>query len=415
MLALVMLVTAVNYLDRANLAIAAPFIQKALGLNPVLMGVLLSSFGWAYTVFIPLSGAILDRAGPRLIYGLAVAGWSAATGLMGLANSFAAMTGCRIAVGLFEAPSIPANVRVVTAWHPANERALAVGLYTSTQYVALGFLTPVLTWMLAEFGWHSVFYATGALGLAVTVLWCLVYRDPQFSSANREELDYITAGGGLSDSIADRSPVWGNVRELLLHRQVWGMFIGQFSVATTLYFFLTWFPSYLISGRGLTVLKGGVYAALPFLAAILGTLVAGWLSDSMIDRGYSKSRARKFPIIAGFVLSSVIVGANYMNSVNGVIAFMAVASFGQAMASAVTGALLSDIAPRGMVGLLGGMLYFVANVGGTLAPIVVGVIVNSTGGFNLALTYVSVVAVLGVLSYLFVLGDVYRIEMDERA
>jgi len=418
MLALVMLVTAVNYLDRANLAIAAPLIRKDLGVNPVMLGVLLSSFGWAYTLCIPLSGAMLDRVGTRVVYGIAIAGWSVATGLMGLANSLAIMTGCRVSVGLFEAPSIPANVRVVTAWHPANERALAVGLYTGTQYVALGFLTPFLTWMMAEFGWHSIFYVTGALGLVVTAIWCWLYRDPQFSSANRAELDYIRAGGGLGDEIADDSghsaaqtPVWGKVRELLSHRQVWGMFIGQFSVATTLYFFLTWFPSYLIGGRGLTVLKGGIYAALPFLAAILGTLVAGRLSDWLIDRSFSKSKARKAPIIAGFALSSVIVGANYMDSVNGVIAFMAIASFGQAMASTVTGALLSDVAPKGMVGLLGGMLYFVANLGGTLAPIVVGLILNSTGGFDLALTYVSVVALLGVLSYIFVLGDVYRIEM----
>lgn len=413
MLALVMLMTGINYLDRANLAVAAPLIQKELGLNAALMGVLFSSFGWAYTVFLPFSGIILDNIGPRILYGIAAAGWSLATGFMGLARTSLTMMGCRVAVGFFESPALPANVRVVTAWHPANERALAIGLYTAMQYVALGLLTPVLAWMLVQFGWHSIFYATGGAGLLVAALWYLVYRDPQHSFANRAELDYITAGGGLSDDEpSDRQPVLMKIRKLLAHRQVWGMFIGQFSVQTTLFFFLTWFPSYLISGRGLTVLKGGIYAAIPFLVAILGTLIAGRLSDWMVSRGYSKSKARKLPIIVGFALSSVIVGANYTNSINGVITFMSIASFGQAMASTVTGALLSDVAPKGMVGLLGGMLYFVANIGGTLAPVVVGLIVNSTGGFNLALTYVSVVALIGVFSYLFVLGEVYRIEMD---
>lgn len=419
MLALVMLMTGINYLDRANLAVAAPLIQKELGLNAALMGVLLSSFGWAYTAVLPFSGMILDRVGPRVLYGVAVAGWSVATGFMGLARTFLTMMGCRVAVGFFESPALPTNVRVVTAWHPANERALAIGLYTAMQYFALGFLTPVLSWMLVEFGWHSIFYSTGGVGLLVAVIWYTGYRDPQFSAANRAELDYIKAGGGLGDRISDDTTepgvepqLWTKVRKLLAHRQVWGMFIGQFSVQTTLFFFLTWFPSYLISGRGLTVLKSGIYAAIPYLIAIFGTLVAGRLSDWMVSKGYSKSKARKLPIIAGFALSSVIVGANYTNSINGVITFMAIASFGQAMASTVTGALLSDIAPKGMVGLLGGMLYFVANIGGTLAPIVVGLIVNSTGGFNLALVYVSVVALMGVLSYLFVLGDVYRIEMN---
>ena len=419
MLSLVMMMTAVNYLDRANLAVAAPSIQKELGLNAVYMGILLSSFGWAYTAFLPFSGVILDGVGPRILYAVAVAGWSAATGVMGLARTFLTMTGCRVAVGFFESPALPTNVRVITAWHPANERALAVGLYTAMQYVALGFLTPILAWIVVQFGWHSSFYATGSLGILVAVVWYWGYRDPQFSSANRTELDYIRAGGGLSENIGGvpnqmtpQTSVWTNVSKLLSHRQVWGMFIGQFSVQTTLFFFLTWFPSYLINGRGLTILKGGIYAAIPYLVAILGTLIAGRLSDGMVARGYSKSKARKFPIIAGFALSSVIVGANYTHSINGVITFMAIASFGQAMASTVTGALLSDVAPKGMVGLMGGILYFVANVGGTLAPIVIGVIVDRTGGFNLALTYVSAVALMGVLSYVFVLGDVHRIEME---
>jgi ACS family D-galactonate transporter-like MFS transporter len=421
MLALVMLITGVNYLDRANLAVAAPSIQRELGLNAAFMGVLLSSFGWAYTIFLPLSGAILDRVGPRVLYGIAVAGWSIATGLMGLARTALTMVGCRVVVGLFESPALPTNVRVVTAWHPANERALAIGLYTAMQYFALGLLTPVLAWMLTEFGWHSIFYATGGIGLLVAVIWYTSYRDPRLSAANQAELDYIRAGGGLSDRISDdatepgakaQPQVRASIRKLLAHRQVWGMFIGQFSVQTTMFFFLTWFPSYLITGRGLTVLQGGLYAAIPFLVAILGTILAGQLSDWMVGNGWPKAKARKVPIVAGLALSSIIVGANYTNSINGIITFMAIASFGQAMASTVTGALLSDVAPKTMVGLLGGMLYFVANIGGTLAPIVIGLIVNSTGGFNLALAYVSVVALMGVLSYIFLLGKVYRIEID---
>lgn len=209
-------------------------------------------------------------------------------------------------------------------------------------------------------------------------------------------------------------PTWTKVKQLLSHRQVWGMFIGQFSVNTTLFFFLTWFPTYLINGKGMTMLKGGIYAAIPFLVAIFGTLIAGRLSDWMVSAGFTNSKARKVPIVIGFTLSCVILGANYTSSIDAVIAFMALAFFGQAMASTVTGALLSDIAPNGMVGLLGGMLYFVATVGGTLAPIVVGFIVKSTGGFNFALVYVAAVAALGVASYLFVLGEVRRIDIAAR-
>lgn len=420
MLSLVMLVTCVNYLDRANLAVAGPAIQKELGLNAAVMGIVFSSFGWAYTACLPFAGALLDRIGPRIVYGIAIAGWSIATGLTGIASTIATLIGARVSVGFFEAPAFPANVRVVTAWHPAKERALAIGMYTAMQYVALGFLTPVLAWVLVKFGWQPIFYVTGAIGVLVAASWYALYRDPQHSNASRAELDFIKAGGGLADSTRDvrhdqpTASTWTKVKLLLSHRQVWGMFIGQFSVNTTLFFFLTWFPTYLINGKGMTMLKGGIYAAIPFLVAIFGTLIAGRLSDWMVGAGFTNSKARKVPIVIGFTLSCVILGANYTSSIDAVIAFMAVAFFGQAMASTVTGALLSDIAPNGMVGLLGGMLYFVANVGGTLAPIVVGFIVKSTGGFNLALVYVAAVAALGVAAYLFVLGEVRRIDIAAR-
>jgi MFS transporter, ACS family, D-galactonate transporter len=418
MLSLIMLVTCLNYLDRANLSVAGPTIQKEFGLDAAMMGVVFSSFGWTYTLCLPFAGTLLDRIGPRVLYTISIAGWSVATVFLGLTSSVVSLIGCRVGVGLFEAPAFPTNVRCVTVWHPGDERALAIGLYTAMQYVALGLLTPVLAWMLVSLGWRLIFYVTGALGVGVAIVWSVFYRDPKDSQASPAELTYIKAGGGLGDSIvASRNELsshstWSRVRSLLSHRQVWGMFVGQFSVNTTLFFFLTWFPSYLINGKGLTILRGGFYAAIPFLVAIAGTMVAGKWSDWMISKGYSYTLARKTPIILGFLLSAVIIGANFTDSIKGVIVFMAVAFFGQAMASTVTGALLSDVAPNGMVGTLGGMLYFVANVGGTLAPIVIGLIVNSTGGFNLALTYVSVVAVLGVLSYLFVLGPVYRIDIE---
>jgi len=411
---LLMLVMGINYLDRSNISIAAPTIQKQFGLDAVMLGYLLSAFGWTYTVLLPFAGVVLDRVGARLLYAVAIVGWSLATFAVGLAGSFAGLLGCRVAVGVFESPALPTNVRCVTHWFPAQERALAVGLYTAMQYAGPAFLTPVLAWTLVTFGWKEVFYITGGGGLIAALIWYVLYRDPGQSKANAAELSYIQQSGG-SDLAKTQTgaalPFWDAAKALLSHRQVWGMFIGQFSVQTTLFFFLTWFPAYLINGKHLTILKTGFYAPVPFIAAILGCLVAGKWSDIMVNHARWSSQARKAPIILGFVLSAAIMGANYTNSINIVLLFMSIAFFGQAVASTVTGALLSDIAPHGAVGTLGGLLYFVANVGGTSAPIVVGYIVGNTGGFNLALVYVSIVAMAGVLSYLFLMGPVYRIEM----
>ena len=297
MLLLVMMVMCINYLDRANLSVAAPVMGKELNLSPSTMGLLFSAFGWMYTATIPFAGAALDKVGARILLTVSLIGWSAFTAVTGAMRGLVALISCRVGVGFFEAPVIPANVRCVTAWFPARERALAVGLYTSMQYFASGFLTPALAWILVHYGWQTIFYLTGAIGIAAGFVWHAYYRDPHDSAiANEAELDFISQGGGLAKmgSRSEHAFSWRKVRRLLSYRQMWGMFIGQFAVMTILFFFLTWFPTYLINGRGLTILKGGFYAAAPFFVAIFGALVGGRWSDWMLARGYSQSAAR-FP------------------------------------------------------------------------------------------------------------------------
>jgi ACS family D-galactonate transporter-like MFS transporter len=344
-----------------------------------------------------------------------------ATAVVGFANSLGGIIGCRIGVGAFEAPAFPTNIRCITAWHPSRERALAAGYYNAAQFVALGFLTPVLAWVVVRFGWKSVFYVTGAVGLIVSWVWHRWYRDPKDStSANQEELQYIAAGGGLAANTntaagAKASFSWSAVGQLLSYRQVWGLIIGQGTLATALFFFLTWFPSYLVKAKGLGILRTGFYAMIPFLVGIVGAILGGKLSDWMLTKGYSNSAARKIPICVGFALAIAIVGANYTSSIPAVIAFMTVAFFGTSAASAVTHAICSDMAPQGRVGMLTGLQFLCGNIGGLLSPLVVGFIVNSTGGFNLALVYVSVTQIVGLICYIFVMGRVNRIELNEKA
>ena len=249
--------------------------------------------------------------------------------------------------------------------------------------------------------------------MVITGIWYKYYRDPKDSTtANQQELDYIKAGGGLgvvAESKGATKFSWSQVGQLLAHRQVWGMLVGQFGVGTLNFFFLIWFPSYLVIEKGLSIIKSGYYGCIPFLVAILGTLIGGKWSDYMVAHGYSSSMARKLPIICGLSLSCFILGANYTSSLNLIILFMSIAFMGQGMASTVTHALLSDIAPQALVGLMGGILFFVSNVGGLLSPLVIGFMVNATGNFNLALSYVTGSGFVGVLSYVFIMGKVYRI------
>src|SRR5215218_9179577 len=199
MLALLLLATTINYVDRSNLSIVAPFLSKELGLGPVQMGLLFSAFAWSYAIANLPGGYLIDRYGSRLVYGIAQLAWSGATLVLGLVSGFGALFGLRFAVGLAEAPAFPVNNRVVSTWFPQRERGRATSTYASGQYVGSALLSPLLFWMAVNHGWRSVFLLTGLAGIGSAVVWLIVYREPRESRrANHEELDLIAAGGALT-------------------------------------------------------------------------------------------------------------------------------------------------------------------------------------------------------------------------
>jgi ACS family D-galactonate transporter-like MFS transporter len=208
-----------------------------------------------------------------------------------LRRSFIALFVLRMAVGALEAPAYPINSRVVTTWFPERERATAIGFYTSGQFVGLAFLTPVLAWLQHEFGWHMVFVTTGAVG----ILWarsgtrCIANRVTSKAPTRRNRPDprRRRAGGHSSASKVKASFSWADLGIVLSKRKLWGIYLGQFCLNSTLWFFLTWFPTYLVKYRGMDFIKSGLLASLPFLAAFVGVLCSGFFSDLLIRRGCS--------------------------------------------------------------------------------------------------------------------------------
>jgi ACS family D-galactonate transporter-like MFS transporter len=403
----------INYLDRSNLSITAPAMRAELGLDTAQMGLVLSAFGWTYALCQIPGGWLVDRVPPRALYATLILLWSAATILLGFTYSVAGLMLTRMLVGALEAPSYPINNRVVTTWFPERERASAIGFYTSGQFVGLAFLTPVLAWIQAEVGWHMVFVATGGVGVVWAAVWYAAYRPPHaFAGANAAELALIREGGGLVDLDrrrgADRARVSGaDLARVLSSRKLWGVYVGQFALTSTLWFFLTWFPTYLVQARGMDFVKAGFLASLPFLAAFVGVLCSGVLSDVLVRRGASLGTARKVPIVTGLLLSISIVGANYVETPSLIIAFLTLAFFGNGLAS-ITWSLVSAIAPERLLGLTGGVFNFVGNLSGITVPIVVGYLARDHG-FAAGLTYVAALALIGALSYVFVVGPVERL------
>jgi len=414
-LALIAFGTMLNYLDRTVLGIAAPSLTKDLGLTAAMMGVAFSAFSWSYALLQIPGGIFLDRFGTRRAYTVALVGWSACTAAMGLVVGLPQLVLTRIGVGMFEAPCFPANSRVLASWFPQQERARANAIYSVGQYAGIGFFSVPLFLITQAFGWRWLFGIVGAIGVVFGLLWWRVYRDPaQSTRVNDAEMRHIESGGGGEYKGQPVQFSWNQIATLLRHRQVVGASIGQFGGNSTQVFFLTWFPTYLVTERGMTFINAGLSASVPYIGASVGVLVGGFLSDFLLERTGSANLARKLPIVSGLLLASTIIAANYVPAGhNGlVIAVMSVAFFGQGLTN-LGWTVLSDIAPKQVIGLTAGIFNFSANVAGILTPVVIGVALGLSGSFVGPLIYIAVVALLGAFSYVVILGDIHRLELDE--
>jgi len=410
-LALVTLGTLINYLDRTVISVAAPLMSQELGLTAVAMGVVFSAFSWTYAAAQIPGGILLDRIGVRITYFLSVSVWSAFTLLQGFTTNLWSLIACRMGLGVAEAPAFPSNSRILGTWFPQAERATATGVYSVGQYFGLAFLSPVLFWIAATFGWRALLIIVGTAGIAFGVIWYILYRDPHESRANQTELDHIAAGGGLGQN-AHVHFKWSHISFLLKQRQILGASIGQFASNSTLVFFLTWFPTYLATERQMGWIRVGFFTVLPFIAACVGVVSGGVFSDLLLRRTGSANIARKLPIIAGLLLASTIIVANFVTQDAWVIAVMSAAFFGQGMCN-LGWTLLTDVAPKQLMGLSGGVFNLCANLAGIVTPLVVGFVVGATGSFVWALAYIGTLALLGVVSYVVVVGDVRRVEFAE--
>ncbi|HCD6063805.1 TPA: MFS transporter [Klebsiella oxytoca] len=400
--------TMINYLDRTILGIVAPKLTSEIHIDPAMMGIVFSAFAWTYALAQIPGGMFLDRFGNKLTYALSIFFWSTFTLLQSFSVGLKSLLLLRLGLGISEAPCFPVNSRVVSKWFPQHERARATATYTVGEYIGLAAFSPLLFLILEHHGWRTLFFLTGGLGIAFTFVWWKFYHEPhQSKTANKAELEYIGVENtaGADENIPFN---WPDAKRLLCCRQIIGASLGQFAGNTTLVFFLTWFPTYLANERHLQWLHVGFFASWPFLAAAIGIFFGGWVSDKILKKTRSVNISRKLPIISGLLLSSCIIIANWVESNTAVIIIMSIAFFGQGMVG-LGWTLISDIAPKNMGGLTGGIFNFCANMASIITPLIIGVIISMTGNFFYALIYIGLTALIGVIAYIFIIGDIKRI------
>jgi ACS family glucarate transporter-like MFS transporter len=413
-----------SYGDRVALSVAGTTMQKQLSLDPVRFGFLLSGFSWAYVLGQLPSGGLLDRFGSKRVYGLSIFLWTICAFLIGFAGYlptayiFSTIFVLRLLSGLAQSPVFPGNGRIVAAWFPTAERGTASAIFNSSQYFSLVAFAPIFGWLTQRYGWQWTFWFMGLFGLVLVFAWYkAVHNVPDHPLISPAEIEHIERGGGLvnidraAGAKSSSHPLtWSGVVRLLQQRMLVGIYIGQFCITTLTYFFITWFPVYLVQARHMSVLKGGFAVALPALCGSIGGVLGGICSDALLRRGHSLTFARKAPIIAGMLLSVTMIACNYTNVQAVVMFLMSLAFFGKGF-GALGWTVIADTSPKELIGLNGGLFNLFGNTAGITTPIIIGFIVQKTGSFNGALVFVGVTALMAIFSYVVIVGEIKRVNL----
>ncbi len=418
--------SAYSYGDRVVLSITGIALSKDIHMDALKLGYLFSGFSWAYVVAQLPAGGLLDRYGSKRVYGLSLVCSSFFAFLVGFAGylpaaiAFSVIFGLRLLSGLAHSPIFPGNGRIVAAWFPTAERGRASAIFNSSQYFALVLFAPIMGWLTHAFGWRSCFWFLTIIGLSLAVIWRKVIHGVRnHPRIDQGEIDHIERGGGLTaiepgSGAVQKTPenklTWTAIRMLLSNRMLVGVYLGQYCITTLTWFFITWFPVYLSQARHMSIVKVGIVAALPALCGSVGGILGGVVSDKLLQLGHSLTFARKAPIVSGMLLSMTMIGCNYASAQWVVILLMSLAFFGKGF-GALGWTVIADTSPKGLVGINGGLFNLIGNMAGITTPIVIGYLVKRTGSFNDALIFVAATALMAIVAYLPIVGEIKRAEL----
>ncbi|HEV2484967.1 MAG TPA: MFS transporter [Terracidiphilus sp.] len=386
----------INYVDRSNLSIAAPEIQRHFALSPIQIGTLLSAFFWTYALIqiTGIAGWFSDRfpVGWVMLGGYVL--WSGATMVTGLATSFAGLFLALLLLGVGESVAYPCYSRVF-AELPQQQRGRAnafIDAGTKTGPAVGAFLGGLL---LVHIGWRMLFIALGAGGLLWVLPWLRVM--PRFGRRV----------GGRD------SPPLSSIARLLRVKCAWGTFLGHFCGNYFLYFLLAWLPIYLVREEKMPVGPMSRLASAVFLLIASSTLVTGWISDRLITAGGSPTRVRKCVVVGGLAVASTLMMLAFVHGNLPVsIGIMTVACIGYGAFASNHWAISQTLAGPAMAGRWTSMQNGVANLAGIVAPWMAGVIVQINGSSRMAFLITGLVTTAGAFAWALLVRHVEPVQWD---
>jgi ACS family hexuronate transporter-like MFS transporter len=381
--------TLVNYIDRGTLAILAPPLQKLFHWSENDYSWIVVAFQLAYGVMMLGFGGIVDRLGTRLGYALAMTWWSLAAMAHALARGVWSFAAARFMLGAGEAGNFPASIKAVAEWFPKRERALATALFNSATAVGTVIAYPIVGWLYLHWGWQAAFICTGGLGLVCLAAWELFYRLPrEHPWLTSSELQHIESKDGEEPDTQGNSLSW---LEIFRFRQAWAFILAKFMTDPIWWFYLFWLPKYLVEVRHFSMAALSLFGTIPWAAAVPGSIMGGWLSGFLLQRGRSVNFARKTAmLVCAFSMPAGIL-AVLSPSPWWALAFVSVATAAHQGWSANVYTLASDTFPKKDVGS-------VVGIGGA-AGAFGGAIIAKVAGFTLQWfhTYVPLFIIAGVM------------------
>jgi MFS family permease len=398
--ALLFLMTAISYLDRVNLSVAAGPLAKEIGLSPVQLGWLFSGFLWTYIIFLVPAGWLVDRFGYRSIGALAVGLWSVATASTGATSGLVGLAASRFVLGTGEAAAWPVGVRAIRAWAPRSEYGVAVASISLGQSAGGAFGAFLVGWLVRDFGWRTSFAVTGALGLVWAAIWLLLVRDPaqtRWLGAAERQVILCTRDQSIQQ---DAGSGFG---ALLGSRALWGTMLGQGCLVYGYYMLLTWLPNYLQTQRGIAVFGSGEYTAIIYGTAVIGGLLLGRLTDRIFTVEALRNGARKKAVVLSVLPALLMAATPWLPTTWSLVVVLAIAVTFLANAISLNSALCNDLVREPSAsGKAIALFTSGANVIGVLAPIVTGYIVSSSSRFDAAFVLTGAVLALGAVILLVV-------------
>ncbi len=370
----------ITYLDRVNISTAAPAISKEFGFDKVTMGVIFSAFVWAYALFQVPGGWLSDRFGPRSVLAGVVAYWSIMTAATAAAFGGVSFFIIRFLFGVGEAGAFPGATRAMQLWYPQRERGLVQGVTHSASRLGAALAPPIVVLIMTHFGWRPVFFVCGAVGLGWSLWWAWSYRNlpEEHGMVNRAELESIRGvdfnGNIKPPPIEKQTNVpWGT---LLRSPNMWAVMCAYFTYVYCLWIFLSWLPSYLVEARHFTLIKVGLYAALPLLAGVVGDTVGGLATDWLLKATGSARIGRRVVAITGLLGCAVCIVPAALTANAYVAVYCLTASmFFLEFTIGPSWAVPMDTGGK-YSGTVSGMMNMAGNFGGALSPIVFGVLVQ---------------------------------------